>query len=80
MVYGSTFCDGLRLIYERLEKKNMVHIGKWSIDGYEFDESQSIKDGKFLGLVIDEDNESDLTQGRVDLWVKQVKSETETCL
>lgn len=80
MVYGSTFCDGLRLIYDRLEKKNMVHIGKWSIDGYEFDESQSIQDGKFLGLVIDEDNESDLTQDRVDLWVKQVKSETVTRL
>jgi len=54
----------------------MVHIGKWSIDGYEFDESQSIIDGKFIGLVIDEDNESDLTTKRVDLWVDQVKSET----
>ena len=75
MIYGSTFCDGLRLIYDRLDVKSMNHVGKWSVDGYDFEESQSIIDGQFLGLVVDEDNESDLTDERVDLWVKQVKSE-----
>ena len=75
MVYGSTFCDGLRLIYDRLDVKSMNHVGKWSVDDYDFEESQSIVDGQFLGLVVDEDNESDLTDQRVDLWVRQVKSE-----
>ena len=75
MVYGSTFCDGLRLIYDRLINRNISHIGKWDIEGYEFDESQSVVDGKFLGLIIDEDNESDLTDERIDLWVNQVQKE-----
>ncbi|MDR3163341.1 MAG: flavodoxin, partial [Helicobacteraceae bacterium] len=30
-------------------------------------------DGKFVGLIIDEDNQSDLTSSRVEQWVESIK-------
>jgi flavodoxin I len=34
-----------------------------------------VKDGKFVGLVLDEDNQSELTDGRIKNWVAQLKQE-----
>lgn len=44
-------------------------------DGYDFNESKAVVDGKFLGLAIDEDNQSDMTELRVKSWVSQLKKE-----
>ena len=48
-------------------------IGKWSTEGYEFDESLGCVDGEFLGLAIDYDNQDDLTEERIEAWVEQIK-------
>ena len=45
------------------------------LNGYTFDESASVVDGKFVGLAIDEDNESDKTEERINAWVEQLKGE-----
>jgi flavodoxin I len=42
---------------------------------YDFSESKAVVDGKFLGLAIDEDNQSELTESRVKSWVSQLKKE-----
>ncbi|BAZ20359.1 flavodoxin [Kalymmatonema gypsitolerans NIES-4073] len=47
--------------------------GFCSTDGYDFNESKALKNGKFVGLALDEDKQSDLTQERVKTWVVQVK-------
>ena len=75
IVYGSTFCDALRLIYDKIQARKLNHVGLWETESYEYDESQSIVDGKFMGLIIDEDNEPELTDERIDNWVKQIKDE-----
>ena len=75
MVYGSTFCDALRLIYDKIQARKLNHVGLWETESYEYDESQSIVDGKFMGLIIDEDNEPELTDERIDKWVKQLEDE-----
>ena len=48
-------------------------MGYWSAEGYEFNESKALKDGKFVGLAIDEDNQSELTDSRIESWVAQIK-------
>ena len=48
-------------------------VGKWSTEGYEFDESLGCVDGEFLGLAIDYDNQDDLTEERIEAWVEQIK-------
>ena len=53
-------------------------IGKVSTEGYTYDDSKSVIDGKFCGLAIDEDNESELTDQRLQAWVQQISSESWT--
>lgn len=73
--YSDTFCDGMGVIYEDLKDSGCQFIGQTSTDGYTFDSSISVVDGKFVGLAIDETNESDKTEERVDAWVEQLKSQ-----
>lgn len=74
--YPDTFVDAMGLIYEKISDKDIKLVGTWPTDDYEFEDSKSVVDGKFLGLAIDEDNERGKTADRVAAWVAQVKEET----
>ena len=50
-------------------------IGHVSIDQYIFDESKSVIDGMFCGLPIDEDNESEKTDDRLQAWSQVIVQE-----
>ncbi len=73
--YSDTFCDGMGVIYEDLKDSGCTFVGKVATDGYTFDSSISVVDGKFVGLALDETNESDKTEERVDAWVAELKSQ-----
>ncbi|MEL6108737.1 MAG: flavodoxin [Planctomycetota bacterium] len=74
--YADTFVDGLGILWESLGKERPKLIGMWSTEGYDFIASRGLVDDEtFLGLVIDEDTEPELTDDRVQGWVKQIKSE-----
>ena len=60
---------------ECFEKQGATAIGFVPSDGYEFEESKSVVDGKFVGLACDEDNEPDQSEDRVNAWIDQIKSE-----
>lgn len=72
--YGDTFCDGMFHLYEKVASKAKV-IGQTSTDGYEYEDSKSVVDGKFIGLVLDEDNQDDQTADRIAAWVDSIKSQ-----
>lgn len=71
--YPDEFCSALGIVYEQVKNANV--IGSTSTDGYEFDSSKAVVDGKFVGLVIDEDNQDDLTEDRISNWCEEIKSE-----
>lgn len=71
--YSDTFCDGMGVLYEKIAAKGATIVGSVSAEDYTFDSSNSVKDGKFVGLALDADNESDLTNSRIDAWVKIIK-------
>jgi flavodoxin I len=73
--YPDTFVDAPGIIHERIKDKGAKFVGAWPTEGYNFEASKSVIDGKFLGLVIDEDNQKDLTDGRIEKWVAIIKSE-----
>lgn len=73
--YPDTFVDAPGMIHEHIADSGVKVYGMWPTDGYDFEESKSIVDGKFLGLVIDEDNQADQTDDRIARWVAQLKSE-----
>ena len=73
--FADTFMDGIGIINEEIEKTGATIIGKTSTEGYEFSESRAVKNGEFLGLALDEVNQSELTDERIDAWVEQIKKE-----
>ena len=64
--------DGMDTV---IQKTGATIIGKTSTEGYEFNESRAAKDGEFLGLALDEVNQSELTDERIDAWVEQIQKE-----
>ena len=39
-----------------------------------FDDSEAVVDGKFVGLALDDVNEDDKTEGRIDAWLEDIKA------
>lgn len=73
VTYSYTFVDHIGLLAKELMKNGAVLTGQVSASDYEFEESQAVVDGNFLGLPVDEDFEPELTDERVENWVKQIK-------
>lgn len=73
--YGHEFVDALRFIYDQVVENGATVVGAWPTDGYSFEASKAVVDGDFVGLAIDHDNQSDLTDERVDAWLEIVKPE-----
>ena len=72
--YPDTFVDGIGTIYEEIKDKGCTLVGQVEPDGYNYDESTAIVEGKFIGLPLDEDNESHLSSDRIDKWLESVLS------
>jgi flavodoxin I len=72
--YCDTFCDAMGKIYRSLKDKTTV-VGFTDTAGYSFDASEAVVNNRFVGLAIDEDNESDLTAGRIEAWTAQLQKE-----
>ena len=75
ILYPNNFVDGMALIRDEFEKRGARIIGHWPTEGYNFKDSLADEDGKFIGLAIDEDQQADLTDGRIDSWLAQLKTE-----
>ena len=71
--YGDTFVDGMAVLAEKIEEQGGSVVGFTSTDGYEYDNSEADNGGRFIGLVIDEDNQSDKTDERIKAWVAELK-------
>ncbi len=73
--YCDTFCDGMGILYEDLKDSGCVFLGnRVSTDDYTFSDSMAVVDGAFVGLALDEVNESDKTSGRIREWVNELKN------
>lgn len=75
VTYAATFVDHIGLLARELLKNGATLVGQVSADDYEFDESEAVVDGKFLGLPVDEDFEPELTDERVKNWVELIRPE-----
>ncbi len=71
--FADTFIDGIGIINDEIEKTGATVVGHTSTDGYNFNESKAVVDSQFLGLAIDEVNQSDLTDERVEAWTTELK-------
>jgi len=75
VTYAATFVDHIALLANQLIENGAVLTGKVPESDYEYNESEAVVDGKFLGLPIDEDFEPELTDERLTKWVKQISGD-----
>jgi flavodoxin I len=73
--YSENFCDAIGIMAEFLEERGATIVGKNSLEGYTYEGSKAVRDGQFMGLPLDQENQARLTSGRIEQWVKNLKTE-----
>ncbi|MBK5720497.1 flavodoxin [Dysgonomonas sp. Marseille-P4677] len=71
--FSTSFAGAMYYIYKALKGKVEI-VGSVSTDGYTFDESDAVIDGRFVGLALDEDNEYNETDARIASWIESLKT------
>lgn len=71
--YSDTFCGAMAEIYNAAKDAGATLVGEVSTDGYTYDDSEAVVDDKFVGLALDDVNEDDKTEGRIDAWLEAIK-------
>jgi len=73
--YSDRFADSMIHLYRFFSERGAMMIGRWPVDGYDFDHSQAVVDGAFVGLVLDQHNQPLLSDDRMQQWLDQIKGE-----
>ena len=71
--YRDTFADGIAILAEKVEAQGGSIVGSTSTEGYAYDNSEAEKEGRFIGLVVDEDSQASLTDERIKRWAADLK-------
>lgn len=72
--YSDTFCGGMKELYDAAKSAGAEVLEGVPTDGYSFDDSESVVDGTWVGLALDDVNEDDKTEKRIDIWLETIKS------
>ncbi|MBU2976636.1 flavodoxin FldB [Alteromonas sp. C1M14] len=75
--YADWFQDALGMLHEALQPSGCHFIGQWPNSGYEFNQSKGLTEDKahFVGLSLDDENQYDLTDQRIETWCHQLLDE-----
>jgi flavodoxin I len=73
--HSKHFVGALGLLYDQFQARGARMVGAVATEDYCFEKSTSIRDGKFVGLPLDEVNESDKTDQRIDQWLEALKAD-----
>ncbi len=67
--YGDNFVDALGFLFDAFSDVGAKFIGFTSTQGYEFKRSKAVLGDQFVGLVLDEDNQKELSDDRLKDWL-----------
>ena len=73
--YPDNFVDGIGILAEAFTKSNAELVGFMPVSDYQFTQSRAVKEGHFLGLALDVENQSEQTEERILKWVAELKKE-----
>jgi len=73
--YNDNYGDAAGELFDMFEAKGCKMFGLTSTEGYVHSESKAARNDKFVGLMMDEDNQYDLSEDRSKAWVEQLKTE-----
>ena len=75
--YPYNFLDAMGQLWDVVKGLGSPElVGVWPTEGYEFDESQAMfDDDHFVGLGLDEENQSDMHDERIHAWLMKVMTD-----
>ena len=73
--YPDNFLDAIGYLAKPFIENGGELVGRWPIEGYEFDVSEAQDGEEFLGLGLDNDNEEELTEERLIIWAELIRDE-----
>ncbi|MDR0746916.1 MAG: flavodoxin [Helicobacteraceae bacterium] len=71
--HSESFAGALGILYALVSKNGAKVVGFTDSGDYNFTSSQAAKNGKFVGLALDETNEAHKTKARIEAWVKAIE-------
>jgi flavodoxin I len=60
------------MLYDTLGNKGCRVTGSWSTRGYNFEGSKALRGNDFVGLLLDEENQGEETESRIDHWLAKL--------
>ena len=73
--YSTTYVDGMGELYDAVQAHGACVVGSWPTEGYRHDESKAVRDGAFVGLALDDDNDGGQTEARIAKWCESLRGE-----
>jgi len=75
ILYPDHYVDELATLKRELSDRGAQIVGRWPATDYEHTESRAVEDDHFVGLALDEHNQDDMSEDRIDGWVKKLREE-----
>ena len=72
--YPDWFQDAMGYLYHLIASLGAELVGHWPNEGYTYNESKGLtEDGKyFVGLSLDDENQAEFSEGRIDKWLMSI--------
>lgn len=70
--YAERFCSSLYPLVMKFKGRAAEIVGDTATDGYTFDQSAAVVEGRFLGLIIDQRTQGMHTDQRIDAWLERI--------
>ena len=70
--YPDSFADAMGILYDEVVFLGAEVIGSTDAGEFTFAKSRAQRNGEFVGLVLDEDNEPEKTGARIASWIAQL--------
>ncbi|MCG6203363.1 flavodoxin FldA [Rhodopseudomonas sp. HC1] len=70
--YPDCFVDAMGVLYDLVVEQGSTVVGFTPTSGYDHTGSKAERDGQFVGLPLDQDNQSSKTEKRISEWVSRL--------
>jgi flavodoxin II len=72
--YPNWFQDAMGYLYDELRARGADLVGHWPNRGYQFNASAALTEDRthFVGLALDEENEPEKTDSRIEQWLASI--------
>jgi flavodoxin I len=73
--YPENFGDAVGIMAQLVQERGARLVGFTSVNGYNYESSRAEVDGRFLGLILDQETQPRLSKERITNWVKDIRNQ-----